>query len=150
MCVVFSRREVFTAFTCFSFWLTVLIYVSTTNSFPSYIYIYIVGPLANWHWYLSSAEDFQIINEPTEQLPYGSAKMYRWQGQYQSCLIWFVLGVFHNCPTLIIWIEEFSFRISGKWSKRSEQLFSRGSWRQNDAKSWHLGISRELNKALNL
>jgi hypothetical protein len=31
---------------------------------------------------LRENSSIQIINEPTEQLPYGSAKMYRWQGQY--------------------------------------------------------------------
>ena len=46
-----------------------------------------------------------------------------------------------------IWIEGNFFRMGRKWS---EQLFRRGSWWQNDAKSWHLGISWELNKAFNL
>ena len=53
---------------------------------------------------------------------------------------------------LIFWIEGFFFRIDGKWSERSERPFRRGfrGPRQNDAKCWHLGISWEINKALNL
>jgi hypothetical protein len=69
---------------------------------------------------LRENSSIQIINEPTEQLPYGSAKMYRWQGQYQSCLIWFVLGVFHNCPMDIYSMSNIYFSL--RWLLQSNCL----------------------------